>query len=147
MWKKPSYSLGHVPRLPRSTLAGGWGHPPPRRWFLASLPLPERLLLPWGLLVGLDPKSTQFMERFLLRSTALVWVSAQRHSGILGVQSGLLRLHHMVREVRRMATVMAMPGKGQSGLNSFSTFPLLHFRDFYGKHICNVFNCIYAVEN
>lgn len=116
----------HAPGM----LAGGWGCPPPPRWSLSVLPLPERLSLPWGLLVGLDPKSTQFMERFLLRSTALVRVTAQRHSWISGVQSGVLSHQQMSREVGGLVTGTAMPVKGQSFLNLFFTFPLLHFTDF-----------------
>lgn len=74
-WKEPPCPKGHVPRLARGRFTGGWGCPPSPRCSPSALPLPEKLSLPSGLLVGLDPKSTEFMERFLLRSTALIWVN------------------------------------------------------------------------
>lgn len=99
-----------------------------------------------GFLLDFIP-NPQFTERFLLRSTALVWVTAWRHSWISWVQSAVLNLHQVSREVRGTARGLAIPVKGQSCLNWFSTFPLLHFKDFYGKHICNVFDCMYGAEN
>lgn len=56
-------------------------------------------------------------------------------------------LHQVSKSIAGTVTDVAVPVNAQICLNSLSTFPFLHFRDFYGKHICNIFDCIYAGEN
>lgn len=78
----------------------------------------------------------------------LLWPEP-RHRDTLEVQEFRAgpRAPSGVKSIAGTVTDTAVPANAQICLNSLSTFPFLHFRDFYGKHICSIFDCIYAGEN